>query len=175
MQGRRFIKPVMTVLLLVGFVFTLNLLVDNDTVPEGALIRTHPGIQAFLHQPSDIEGIYRNIDVDSCVFSYHTFYNADPFWNKVGNATETEGWSLKADNGDMRVYERIDKPSQGKWWGAEQVSIAFIPEVHGVVVAWVQGDAIEQIDGFSELREAEWASQVINPKFKLAVERKRTK
>jgi hypothetical protein len=168
-MAKRFGKALLIVLIILILGWTFIVTFDSDTVPDVSFVRTHPRLQAFLQNPTDIEGIYKNTDVGSCVFSYRTGLSEADFWCRVDEAANAEGWLLSKDEADTRIYERVSKTGQGSWWGGEQASVAILSGAHSVVVAWVQGDSSSKIDRFSDLRESEWASRVLQPKFEETV------
>jgi len=142
---------------------------DMEVVPSSEVIEKWLG--DFLIEADDIQGIYRNLDVDSLLFTYRTavteerdFRNALSMKLQDSRWKETEGhgfieYRRQFDKGEKAV-DRLDMPI---FYSFEVARIGF--SAGRVVVAYVQADTSEDVGVFEESGEGQWAKEVIWPQF----------
>ena len=133
-------------------------------VPSAEEIQARPDFHPFLVEPSNVEGVYGNMDVDSAVFRYTTAADEDEFWQRIEGQTRGTDWVVIPSDGDVRRYQRVLPPSgqQVCWW-VDELRIRYRPSGRVIVVGWVQADPYNAVAGLSECSESEFAERAIWP------------
>lgn len=143
-----------------------------ETVPKPEIIKKWMG--DFLIEPDQITGVYRNIDVDSLVFTYKTGVRTRPdFENALSSALQNSKWRQSTNVTEYMEFRRSfqkgetseDRPDMAIFSSFEVARLAFAPDSRTVVVAYVQADASEKVTCFESTGEGKWADRVIWPKF----------
>lgn len=144
-----------------------------EEVPSAPLIKKWDALAPFLVKDRTIRGIYRNIDIDSLVFSYETSAtDAKDFWISVEANVATTKWSVVKSTPMTRDFERrfgkgdgsLGRPDMAIFSSAELLRVAFVPP-QKVVVGYVQADSLSKSTSFAETHEARWAEKAIWPRF----------
>jgi len=130
--------------------------------PSSSDIKNYTSVKPFILYEAGIEGIYTNHDVDSLVFSYETSIDSpDIFVAQIRKNAANEGWKeIKAEK-----YYRFDRIRKWRdeYYIGEEIRIAYLKKT--VIVAYVEGDAKQAINSFSEINESKWADINIWPMF----------
>jgi hypothetical protein len=144
-----------------------------EEIPTEEFIRKWNDAQPFIIEPTQIEGIYRNLDIDAVVFKYLTSTNEDEFWNILdSNIKETE-WKLVAETSGSKDYERQfskgdkspNRPDMATFSSAEKMRIEYVSNRQMVIVGYVQADSSEKETSYEATDEAKWAQKEIWPRF----------
>lgn len=76
-----------------------------EQVPSAELIKNWVG--AFLVDAENIKGVYRNLDVDSLVFTYHTSAQTEEdFCNALALSLEKSKWQRTSNCIDFIEFRR---------------------------------------------------------------------
>ena len=97
----------------------------------------------WLVEHSQLEGINRNLDVDSILLKYVTTSETPAeFWGEVHKNAAAENWKIIEDLPDSKRYQRII-PRTGEivFHSAEETRITYKNDE--VFVAWIQADLAE--------------------------------
>ena len=147
-------------------------LVSKETVPSPELIRKWLG--AFLIEADQVQGIYRNLDVDSLVFTYRTTLQTDAdFRNALREALADSKWEQNTNAEGYVEFGRTfrrgetsqERPDMAAFFSCEVVRLSFDPETGTVVVAYVQADTTKDVECFEQTSAGRWAASVVWPKF----------
>jgi len=164
--------------LIVELTFILAVFVTGCTVitmeetPTPEVIEKWMG--DFLIEPDQITGVYRNLDVDSLVFTYKTESTTAPaFEDALSSALQNSKWRRSQNVTDCIEFRRSfqkgersdDRPDMAMFSSFEVAKLALAPDNTTVVVAYVQADGSGDETCFENTGEAKWADQVIWPKF----------
>ena len=158
-------------LMLVAFLAGCSL-VTMEEVPSPELIKKWMG--PFLIESDQIKGVYRNLDVDSMVFTYRTSVTTEERF-LVSLASSLAGSTWQRETNAMAFIEfrrgfskgetAPDRPDMTMFASLEVARLSFNPTNHTVVVAYVQSDSVKNIDRFEDTSEGKWAERTIWPKF----------
>ena len=136
--------------------------ISMETVPGPDVVKDWMG--EFLVEADQIQGVYRNMDIDSLVFTYQTTAESeDAFWVALLSRLQGTGWLKSSSGATFREFYRIER--SGLFWSAEVARIAFTV-TNTVVVAYVQDDPFRATPISRETGVGKWAEKVIWPKFK---------
>jgi hypothetical protein len=81
-------------------------------VPSSEAIRGWMG--RFLVSPDEIQGVYRNLDVDSLVFTYSSKVEGEAaFWSGLAEGMKGSRWAETARQGMVREYRRSYRKGEG--------------------------------------------------------------
>ena len=121
----------------------------NPTLEE---IRTHRWIESFVVDPSAVQGLYRNSDVDALLFRYSTSVPRSTVWTRISEQTKRDGWTLMGEDEQLRTFRRIR--TGGAYPSTEEVRVA--PLRTDILVGYVQVDHLHE-NGFHRGTEDGWA------------------
>src|SRR5262245_24980349 len=95
-----------------------------DYIRSAERIQTIKTFSPLLIAPTDTEGIYGNMDVDSAVFRYRTLVRDDEFWHALDRNLQGSDWQRIASEGEMRRYQRVIAPTgQQRFWWVDELRI----------------------------------------------------
>ncbi|MFN7138945.1 MAG: hypothetical protein ACK4UN_06380 [Limisphaerales bacterium] len=144
-----------------------------DQVPSSESIRKRMG--RFLVNPDDIQGVYRNLDVDSLVFTYSSKVEGEAaFWSGLEERLKDSRWTEADRLGAVREYRRsyrkgevnAERPDMAIFSSFEVARVAFNTESRTAVVAYVQADGSSKDTKFEDTGESKWAEKAIWPRFR---------
>lgn len=145
---------------------------NMDSVPDEKVIREWVG--PFLVEADQIKGVYRNLDVDSLVLTYHTAAKTEKdFSDALSSALKNTRWKKAEDVTDLIEFRRsfkkgeqsAERPDMAMFASFEVVRLGFDPRGGTVVVAYVQADESSNVSRFEDTSEGRWAEKAIWPKF----------
>jgi len=157
----------MAVILLSGCDF-----LSMEQVPGPEAIRGRMG--RFLVNPDQIRGVYRNLDVDSLVFTYTARVDGDAaFWYRLEEGLQGSRWIEAERRGAMREYRRTfregecdaERPDLAIFSSFEVARVFFDPTSQTVAMAYVQADGRSSDTKFEDTGESQWAEKAIWPRF----------
>lgn len=123
-------------------------------------------MEPFLIEAGEINGEYRNLDVDSLVFTYRTAVQTESeFCGALSSALLGSKWERSIEVTDSIEFRRSVKKGDALFASYELVRIGFCPADRTVVVAYVQADSPSDDLQFEDTGESKWAEQVIWPRF----------
>jgi hypothetical protein len=142
---------------------------DLEVVPSSQVIEKWLG--DFLVDADNIQGIYRNVDIDSLLFTYRTAINEERnFRNALSKKLQDSRWKETEGHGFIEYRRRFEKGEVADdrvdmpiFFSYEVVRIGF--SAGRVVVAYVQADTSEDVRIFEKSGEGQWAKEVIWPQF----------
>lgn len=164
-MARRLGKIALTLVPLAGLLALAVWVVGSmEYVPTAEQVQAREDFRPFLVEPSNIEGVYANMDVDSAVFRYTTAADEAAFWRRVEQQVAGTNWVAVAPEGEVRRYQRVIPPvgQQVSWW-VDELRVRYRPANRTVVVGWVQADPRHAVVGLAECSEAEFAERAIWP------------
>ena len=147
--------------------------VSMEHVPSGEVIRGW--IQRFLVSPYQIQGVYRNMDIDSLVFTYTTKLDGEAaFWSGLQEGLQGSRWAEAELRGPVREYRRTyrkgegdaERPDMSIFTSFEVARVFFEPKSRTVVVGYVQADGSSKDTKFEDTGECKWAEKAIWPRFR---------
>jgi hypothetical protein len=147
-------------------------LLTMEEIPSPELIKKWMG--PFLIEADQIKGVYRNLDVDSLIFTYGTAVQTEgEFRNALSSALVNSRWQRSTSATDFIEFRRTfakgdtseDRPDMAMFASFELARLSFNPAERKVVVAYVQADTSKSVTRFEDTSEGEWAERVIWPKF----------
>ena len=163
-------KTKLVEILIVITIFTVLILIllpaiQNEYVPTTDKLENSTVAKTFQVQPSELEGIYGNYDIDALVFSYRTAADDEiSFESQLDKQATAAGWTKMPDRDGAFCYQRIT-PKRGQGFcGAEQARVKFDESTKRVTVGWAQGDTMTDVKSFSQASEADWAESKVWPK-----------
>jgi hypothetical protein len=143
-----------------------------EQVPSADLIEQWLG--PFLVEADQIKGIYRNLDVDSVVFTYRTALATEQaFAEGLTRNLAASRWQRQTHTTAFIEYRRRfakgetspGRPDMPIFASREVIRLSFNSADRTVVVAYVQADASQDSDSFEDTGEGTWAEKAIWPKF----------
>ena len=143
-----------------------------EQVPSTELIKNWVG--AFLVDAENIKGVYRNLDVDSLVFTYHTSAQTEEdFCSALALSLEKSKWQRTSNSIDFIEFRRFfkkgeispERPDMEMFASYEMIRLNYNKSNKMVVVAYVQADTSDDVTLFEHTGEGKWAERVIWPKF----------
>jgi hypothetical protein len=131
-------------------------------VPTAEQVLARKEFRPFLIEPSNVEGVYANADVDSVVFRYTTAADEPEFWRRIEWQIAGSSWVAVAPEGAVRRFQRVIPPvgQQVSWW-VDELRVRYRPADRSVAVGWVQADPRQAVAGLSECSEAGYAERAI--------------
>lgn len=165
-------RPIVLFLSIMAVCLTGCSLLTMEEVPSPELIKKWMG--PFLIEADQVKGIYRNLDVDSLVFTYRTAVQTEgEFRNALSSALVNSTWKRSTSATDFIEFRRMfekgdtseDRPDMAMFASFELARLSFNPADRKVVVAYVQADTFKRVTRFEDTSEGEWAERVIWPKF----------
>ncbi len=83
-----------------------------EQVPSSEAIRGW--MARFLVSPDQIHGVYRNLDIDSLVFTYTSKVDGEvAFWSRLEDGLQGSRWTEAERRGAMREYRRSYRKGEG--------------------------------------------------------------
>lgn len=147
--------------------------ISMEQVPSSEAIRGWMG--RFLVSPDQVQGVYRNLDVDSLVFTYTSAAEGESaFWSTLEQNLHGSRWNESDRQGTLREYRRsyrknehdVERPDMAIFSSFEVVRIVFDSKSRRAVVAYVQADGSSNDTKFEETGEGKWADKAIWPRFR---------
>lgn len=152
--------------------FTGCSIITMEQVPSTDLIKKWMG--SFLIEADQIKGVYRNLDIDSVVFTYRTGATTEQDFAEslVDNLADSK-WQRQTEVTDFIEFRRVfakgdttaERPDMAIFTSLELVRLSFNPTNRTVTVAYVQADTSKNVSRFEETGEGKWAERTIWPKF----------
>ncbi|AUB84572.1 hypothetical protein [Candidatus Thiodictyon syntrophicum] len=158
----------MAVILLSGCDF-----LSLEQVPGPEAIRGRMG--RFLVNPDQIRGVYRNLDIDSLVFTYTARVDGETaFWGRLEEGLQGSRWTETERRGAMREYRRsyregecdAERPDLAIFSSFEVARVFFDPTSQTVAMAYVQADGRSSDMTFEDTGESQWVEKAIWPRFR---------
>jgi hypothetical protein len=139
-------------------------LLTMEYVPTAEKILAGQHLQPFLVDPSDVEGIYGNIDIDSAVFRYRPgVVDVDEFWRRIDRQIEGTAWTKLPADGELRRFQRVFPKGSKAFCSVEEIRVRYDAVNRRVVVGWVQADSSTDVGRLAACSEADFANHVIWP------------
>ena len=128
------------VLLLISIVLLTGGACDlNEYTPSVEVIKKNES-RVFMVEPTEVESLYGNLDVDSLIYSYRTTVSdADLFWSCIEQRAVDHGWKLVKREIDDRQYELVENHPGGMPY-KHQVAVAINRDTLEVVLGWARED-----------------------------------
>ncbi|MBI5503988.1 MAG: hypothetical protein HY899_04255 [Deltaproteobacteria bacterium] len=129
----------------------------------------------FLVSADQIQGVYRNLDVDSLVFTYSSRVDGEAaFWSGLEAGLRSSRWTETVRRGAMREYRRsypkgegdAERPDMAIFSSFEVARVFFDGKAKTVVMAYVQADGSSEDTKFEDTGESKWAEKTIWPGFR---------
>ena len=97
-------------------------------VPTPAQVNQRSQVTPFQVQPSAIEGVYGDYDIDALVFRYKTgAADQATFTTTLDQQATAAGWKRLPDKAGSACFERITPKGGRTFCGGEEVRVQFEP------------------------------------------------
>lgn len=154
-------------------------LLSDEQVPSSEAIREWMG--RFLVEADQIQGVYRNLDIDSLVFTYRSNVDEEAaFWGGLEAGLQDSRWNATLRRDALREYRRSyrkgeddgERPDMAIFNSFEVARVFFDPESHTVIIGYIQADGDSEENRFEDTGESDWADKALWPRFEALVSKR---